>query len=106
MSELLQESTQDDAVEVRIFDRAYRLRRTADPGYLKRIAEVVDVRMKIVHDSDRTRPSGDLAVLAALQLAHELAEIQAEHAQNISKLDQRARELEHNLDTKLRELGA
>lgn len=105
MSELLQESTQDDAVEVKIFDRSYRLRRTADPGYLKKVAEIVDTRMKHVHDADRTRPAGDLAVLAALQLAHELTEAQSEKTQLELDLNMRAKELERSLDAKLRELG-
>ncbi len=105
MSDLLQESTQDDAVEVTIFDRAYRLRKTADPGYLKRVAGMVDERMKLVHGADRTRPAGDLAVLAALQLAHELSEVQSERTQLELKLNQRARDLEQTLDAKLRELG-
>ncbi len=105
MSDLLQESTQDDAVEVTIFDRAYRLRKTADPGYLKRVAGMVDERMKLVHGADRTRPAGDLAVLAALQLAHELSEVQTERSQLELKLNQRARDLEQTLDAKLRELG-
>ncbi|NUO19096.1 cell division protein ZapA [bacterium] len=106
MSDLLQESTQDDAVEVTIFDRAYRLRRTADPIYLKKVAGIVDERMKLVHGADRTRPAGDLAVLAALQLAHELAEAQSERTQLESRINQRARDLERSLDEKLRELGA
>lgn len=105
MSDLLQESTQDDAVEVTIFDRAYRLRRTADPNYLKKVAGIVDERMKLVHGADRTRPAGDLAVLAALQLAHELSEAQSERTQLELKMNQRARELERSLDAKLRELG-
>ena len=106
MSDILQESTQDDAVEVTIFDRAYRLRRTADPGYLKRVAGMVDERMKLVHGADRTRPAGDLAVLAALQLAHELSEAQSQRSQVDVKLEERARDLEQSLDAKLRELGA
>ncbi|GEM_PF-1152634 len=105
MSDLLQESSQEDAVEVTIFDRAYRLRKTADPGYLKRVAGMVDERMKLVHGADRTRPAGDLAVLAALQLAHELSEVQSERTQLELKLNQRARDLEQTLDAKLRELG-
>lgn len=105
MSDLLQESTQDDAIEVTIFDRAYRLRRTADPVYLKKVAGIVDERMKMVHGADRTRPAGDLAVLAALQLAHELTEALCERSQIDLKVNQRARELELSLDAKLRELG-
>ena len=89
MSDLLQESSQEDAVEVTIFDRAYRLRKTADPGYLKRVAGMVDERMKLVHGADRTRPAGDLAVLAALQLAHELSEVQSERTKLELKLNLR-----------------
>lgn len=106
MTDILQESSRDDAVEVKIFDRAYRLRRTAEPDYLQRVATLVDERMKSVHLADRTRPAGDLAVLAALQLAHELTEAQAELNDRETKVKSRARELERVLDAKLRELGA
>ncbi len=105
MSKILQESTQDDAVEVKIFDRSYRLRRTADPGYLKKVADIVDVRMRQVHSADRTRPAGDLAVLAALQLAHELTEALSENSSREDRFKKRAKELELTLDLKLQELG-
>ena len=106
MTDLLQEGTQDDAVEVKIFDRAYRLRRTADPGYLRKVAQIVDARMTLVHGADRTRPAGDLAVLAALQLAHELTEAKSELNDRTQKLEERAQQMSIELEAKLRELGA
>jgi cell division protein ZapA len=106
MSDLLQESSQDDAVEVKIFDRSYRLRKTADAGYLRKVAGMVDARMKQVHGADRTRPAGDLAVLAALQLAHELTEAKLELSDRAVKLEERAKQISFELDAKLREFGA
>lgn len=105
MSEVWQESTQDDAIEVRIYDRTYRLRRTADPKHMKLVAELVDERMKRAHEVDRHRAPDDLAVLAAMQLAHELTEAQSDLEQLETRLTDRARELERSLDAKLRELG-
>ena len=106
MSEVWQESTQDDAIEVRIYDRTYRLRRTADPRHMQIVAGLVDERMKRAHSLDRHRAPEDLAVLAAMQLAHELTEAQAELEQLETRLKERAREMERSLDEKLRELGA
>jgi len=105
MTEILQDATQEDAVEVKIFDRAYRLRRTAEPAYLQKVATLVDEKMKNVHLSDRTRPAGELAVLAALQLAHELTEAQAELVDREKLIRTKTRDIERTLDEKLRELG-
>ncbi|MBK6766816.1 MAG: cell division protein ZapA [bacterium] len=105
MTDILQDTNREDAVEVTIFDRAYRLRRTAEPAYLLKVATLVDERMKNVHSSDRTRPAGELAVLAALQLAHELSEAQAELNDREKLIRTKTRDIERALDDKLRELG-
>ncbi|MCL4304650.1 cell division protein ZapA [bacterium] len=106
MTDLLRDSNQEEAVVVTIFDRAYRLQRTAEPEYLHRVAGIVDERMRNVHTMDRSRPASELAVLAALQLAHELTEAQSELSDHESLVTSKARRLESVLDEKLRELGA
>ncbi|MCB9357072.1 MAG: cell division protein ZapA [Calditrichaeota bacterium] len=106
MTDFLHENTPEEAVEVTIFDRAYKLKRTAEPDYLRRVAGLVDERMKSVHLQDRSRPAGELAVLAALQLAHELTEAKGELLDQTNKVTAEAQRLEQTLDEKLREWGA
>jgi len=105
MNDAIQDGTQSDAIEVRIYDRTYRLRRTADARHMQLVAELVDERMKRAHEMDRHRAPDDLAVLAAMQLAHELTETRAELEQLELRLSERAKDLERSLDQRMRELG-
>jgi cell division protein ZapA len=58
---------------VSIYDQAYHLM-GQDPGHIKRLAEQVDAKMRAVAAQGRTVDSLRVAVLAALNLADELAQ--------------------------------
>ena len=58
---------------VHIYDQAYHLM-GQDPAHIKRLAEQVDAKMRAVAAQGRTVDSLRVAVLAALNLADELAQ--------------------------------
>jgi cell division protein ZapA len=60
------------AITVDIYDQTYRLRGT-DPAYVERLAATVDGKMRAVAAHGRTVDSLRVAVLAALNIADELA---------------------------------
>ncbi|AXC14298.1 hypothetical protein ACPOL_5040 [Acidisarcina polymorpha] len=62
----------DDSVTVDIYDQAYRLR-GQDSDYIHHLAEVVDAKMRLVASQGKTVDSLRVAVLAALNIADELA---------------------------------
>jgi cell division protein ZapA len=59
-------------VTVEIFDQSYRLR-GEDPEYIHRLAAMVDGKMRLVASQGKTVDSLRVAVLAALNIADELA---------------------------------
>ncbi len=59
-----------NSVRVEIFDQAYNLR-GSDPDYIRRLAEFVDIKMRLVAEQTSTVDSLRLAVLAALNIADE-----------------------------------
>ena len=59
-----------NSVRVEIFDQAYNLRGT-DPEYIRRLAEFVDGKMRLIAEQTSTVDSLRLAVLAALNIADE-----------------------------------
>lgn len=67
------------AITVEIYDQTYRLRGT-DREYLERLAAMVDARMRSVAAHGRTVDSLRVAVLAALNIADELARLEERYA--------------------------
>ncbi len=62
----------DDSITVDIYDQTYRLR-GQDSGYIHQLAELVDAKMRLVATQGKTVDSLRVAVLAALNIADELA---------------------------------
>ena len=68
-----------DAVSVDIYDQVYHLRGT-DAEYIERLAATVDEKMRAVAAHGSTVDSLRVAVLAALNIADELATLRARYA--------------------------
>lgn len=62
-------------VTVDIYDQTYRLR-GQDPAYIQHLAEVVDTKMRTVAAQGKSVDSLRVAVLAALNIADELASLE------------------------------
>jgi cell division protein ZapA len=67
--------TASQAVTVDIYDQTYHLR-GQNPEYIRRLAEMVDAKMRVVASQGKTVDSLRVAVLAALNIADELASLQ------------------------------
>ena len=65
-------SPADDSVTVDIYDQVYRLR-GQDSEYIHKLADIVDAKMRLVAAQGKTVDSLRVAVLAALNIADELA---------------------------------
>jgi len=85
-------------VEVRILDREYTVGvADGERDSLLAAARVLDTRMREIRGSNRMAPLDRVAILAALNLAHELQLMRQER-------DARERELERTLDSLHRRL--
>lgn len=104
MADVYQRTT---AVSVDIYDQTYHLR-GVDPVHLEQLARVVDGKMRAVSSHGATVDSLRVAVLAALNIADELAELRERHQSLLHSLDatettarSRASSLSHLLDEAL-----
>jgi cell division protein ZapA len=72
------ESVVPETVSVEIYDQVYNLRGT-DPGYIERLAALVDTKMRAVAAHGSTVDSLRVAVLASLNIADELLALRERH---------------------------
>jgi cell division protein ZapA len=70
-------------VRVSIFDQLYSLRSPKGEEHIKRIAEVVDERMRQISAHTTTFELSRIAVLAALNIADELQDLKARMAETL-----------------------
>jgi cell division protein ZapA len=90
-------------VTVDIYDQTYHLR-GQDPAYIHQLADIVDAKMRAVAAQGKTVDSLRVAVLAALNIADELATLE-QHYSVLAKanLRSRANKLSGLLDSVLSE---
>ena len=89
-------------VTVEIYDQTYHLS-GEDAEYIRRLAELVDARMRAVAAQGRTADSLRVAVLAALNLADELSRAERAVGGDARLTDARAASLRGLLDEVLEE---
>ena len=73
-------ATEAGAVVVEIYDQIYQLK-GPDPAYIEKLAATVDDKMRAVTSHGATVDSLRVAVLAALNIADELATLRARYEQ-------------------------
>ena len=95
------------AITVEIYDQTYRLRGT-NRGYVEKLAATVDAKMRAVAAHGRTVDSLRVAVLAALNIADELARMTERYEAVIAPPDSPAslRDRAHSLSGMLDEVLA
>src|SRR5215471_16893287 len=85
------------SVRVEIFDQAYNLR-GSDPGYILKLAEYVDGKMRAVAEQTNTIDTVRLAVLAALNIADEFHLLRKKFEGAVPEYGERAHKLHRLLD--------
>lgn len=94
------------SVAVEIYDQTYHLR-GSDPAYLQRLAAMVDSKMRAVAARSNTVDSLRVAVLAAVNMADEMARLEERYlalsgsAGESASLRERAKNLSGVLDAVL-----
>jgi cell division protein ZapA len=88
-----------EAVNVRLLDREYTVGVSADGREsLVAAAKLLDERMREVRGSNRMAAVDRVAVLAALNLAHELQQVRVENAQRDREMADLLEGLQRKLD--------
>ena len=91
------------SIDVEIFGAVYHVRGEQDPEYLRRLAEVVDGKMRDISRHVPVVDSGKIAILAALNLADELLQCnnqqEGERVEMMEKVEELTGLLTEALDT-------
>ncbi len=88
-------------VKVVILGEEYPIRGSAEPEFILRVAEYVDRKMRDIASKSKNRSPEKLAVLAALNIAGELLELEAQRSDKISSVENRAKTILELLESKL-----
>ena len=84
--------------EVEIYGQQYSIRGEADEDYIRRLASFVDGQMRHVAEGMSTTTPSKLAVLTALNLAHQLFEAEKKRAQNDADVERRMASLVESIE--------
>ena len=88
---------EQNATTVDIFGREYKIK-GADEEYIRSIARYVDGKMKEVSKDTALSSQDRLAILAAMEIAHELFQVRRESSDGFSDIESRADSLLSLLD--------
>ena len=91
--------SQNEPVSVRILDREYTVGvEPAERDSLTAAARMLDTRMREIRGSNRMAAVDRVAVLAALNLAHELQQLRTEGEQRDREMARLLEDLQRKLD--------
>jgi cell division protein ZapA len=96
-------SNKEQKVRVSIFGEEYSVIGHADREYILRVADLVDRKMREIAMASKNKSPNRIAVLTALNLAGELLEIKEKTESDLSKVENRAKNILELLDSKLSE---
>ena len=88
----------ENAVRVSILGQEYPIRADADEEYIREVASYLNGRMNAVHAAEPTRPLSKVAILTALNLAHELLDIKKQNEEMLGEIKRRTKEFSDCLD--------
>lgn len=88
-------------IDVEIYGQRYSIRGQADDAYVRRLASFVDDHMKRLAEGMKTATPSKLAVLAAINLAHQLFESEKKRAQGEADVERRMINLMESIEEQM-----
>jgi cell division protein ZapA len=95
-------ATTPSHTEVRIFGATYHVRGSDESGYLQKLADLVDGKMREIAGQVATTDMARIAILAALNLADELFQAQKRQEGERDEIKEKAAELAEELTQALK----
>ncbi len=92
-------------IQVKIYDQNYTMRGNLDADYIQGLASFVDAKMRSVADRSQVVDSLQVAVLASLNMADELQQLQARFESQTRRIQKKANEYNRALDQVLKAAG-
>ena len=88
-------------IDVEIYGQRYSIRGEADDAYIRRLAHMVDDHMKHLAEGMQTATPSKLAVLTAINLAHQLFESEKKRTQGEADVDRRMETLMESIEEQM-----
>jgi cell division protein ZapA len=94
-------------VVVEIFGQSYTLRGDADEPYVRELARYVDRKLRDLAGQTKTTDLGRLAILSAINIAHEYYQLRGEqqqHHMTIRQIGRKTRDIIESLEGQFEDL--
>ena len=88
-------------IDVEIYGQRYSIRGEADDVYIRRLASYVDEHMRTLAEGMKTATPSKLAVLTAINLAHQLFESEKKRTQGEADVDRRMETLMESIEEQM-----
>ena len=88
-------------IDVEIYGQRYAIRGVADDAYIRRLAHFVDDHMTHLAEGMKTATPSKLAVLTAINLAHQFFESEKKRAQGEADVDRRMDTLMESIEEQM-----
>ena len=85
-------------IDVEIYGQRFSIRGEADEVYVRRLAGFVDGQMRSLAEGMNTTTPSKLAVLTAINLAHQLFEVERKRAQGDADVERRMTSLMESIE--------
>lgn len=89
--------------QVGIFGRQYTLRTDADESYAKKLAALVEKKMKELSENAKGVDLEKLAIFTAINIAHELYQLKKEQEESQAMMEQKTRDLIDSIEEQFEE---
>lgn len=89
------------SIEVEIYGQRYVLKGDADEGYIRQLAQFVDEQMHSLARGMKTSTPTKIAVLAAINIAHQLFQAERIRQQEEADVERRAISLMETIEEQL-----
>ena len=88
-------------IEVEIYGQRYVITGEADEEYVKRLANFVDTQIRVLAQGMKTATRAKLAVLAALNITHQLFQAEQHRQEGDAEIDRRTLSLMESIEEQL-----
>ena len=90
---------EDNQIKITIFGQEYSVKAPADPTYIKKIAEYVDIKMREVQSGfSSTQSSNRIAILSAMNITDELFNSKKKGDSNSNEVEEKVTSLIELID--------
>jgi cell division protein ZapA len=88
-------------IEVEIYGQRYAITGEADEEYVKRLANYVDTQVRVLAQGMKTATRAKLAVLAALNITHQLFQAEQNRLAGDAEIERRTLSLMESIEEQL-----